>query len=336
MKTFTSKTLIYCCQLMIAGSICYAEPENIDFKIQVFRTPSKIGSHFQEKLLDHSTTANAIEKMPLLIQKGQARLEMEFEKTLPEKSPSKLNSTNGKFTSDDDVDHELGIQLEVRPILNPESGHLECAMVTNHVAKFDDGVKTLKTLSVFDMQSGLPKMIDRWQEADTSLFLIMVSRFKGKENKQQNPNPSLYAYLGFGDPDSKSKVAGEGFSGIVQIIKSGQVSTCQVEYPVSVKVGGKWTRNVGGWTAELRPLCGNEVVTSMFKLNHVRQDRGAKTEMKTNNGPVMIESCDQTSGQSLNLEIGKAFDIIMNRKDQLNSVTAEGPIKVRCTFLNSR
>jgi len=111
MKTFTSKTLIYCCQLMIAGSICYAEPENIDFKIQVFRTPSKIGSHFQEKLLDHSTTANAIEKMPLLIQKGQARLEMEFEKTLPEKSPSKLNSTNGKFTSDDDVDHELGFHL---------------------------------------------------------------------------------------------------------------------------------------------------------------------------------------------------------------------------------
>ena len=209
-------------------------------------------------------------------------------------------------------------------------------MVTNHVAKFDDGVKTLKTLSVFDMQSGLPKMIYRWQEADTSLFLIMVSRFKGKENKQQNPNPSLYAYLGFGDPDSKSKVAGEGFSGIVQIIKSGQVSTCQVEYPVSVKVGGKWTRNVGGWTAELSPLCGNEVVTSMFKLNHVRQDRGAKTEMKTNDGPVMIESFDQTGAQSLNLEIGKAFDIIMNRKDQPNSVAAEGPIKVRCTFLNSR
>jgi hypothetical protein len=321
---------------MIAGSICYAEPENIDFKIQVFRTPSKIGSHFQEKLLDHSTAANAIEKMPLLIQKGQARLEMELEKTLPEKSPSKLNSTNGKFTSDDNVDHELGIQLEVRPILNPESGHLECAMVTNHVAKFDDGVKTLKTLSVFDMQSGLPKMIYRWQEADTSLFLIMVSRFKGKENKQQNPNPSLYAYLGFGDPDSKSKVAGEGFSGIVQIIKSGQVSTCQVEYPVSVKVGGKWTRNVGGWTAELSPLCGNEVVTSMFKLNHVMQDRGAKTEMKTNNGPVMIESCDQTGGQASNLEIGKNSDIIMNRKNQLNSVADEGPIKARCTFLNSR
>ena len=74
----------------------------------------------------------------------------------------------------------------------------------------------------------------------------------------------------------------------------------------------------------------------MFKLNHVRQDRGAKTEMKTNDGPVMIESFDQTGAQSLNLEIGKAFDIIMNRKDQLNSVTAEGPIKVRCTFLNSR
>jgi len=330
--------LIYCCQLMIAGSICYAEPENIDFKIQVFRTPSKIGSYFQEKLLDHSTAANAIEKMPLLIQKEQASLEMEFEKTLPEKSPSKLNSTNGKFTSDDNVDHELGIQLEVRPILNPASGHLECAMVTNHIAKFDDGVKTLKTLSVFEMQSGFPKMIYRWQEADTNLFLIMVARFKSKENKQQNPNTSLYADLGFGDPESKSKLAGEGFSGIVQIIKSGQVSTCQVEYPVSVKVGGKWTRNVGGWTAELSPLWsgGDEVVTSKFKLNHVKQDIGAKTEMKTNNGPVMIESCYQTGGQASNLEIGKNSDIIMNRKNQLNSVADEGPIKARCTFLNSR